>query len=267
MSTTRQSPPTVLVFSGLDPSGGAGIQADIEALASHGCHACPIVTSLTVQNTSDVQSMQAVDEILIMDQARSILEDSPISAIKIGLVGSSEIATTIHTILNDYPEIPVVLDPVLASNANTPLATEEIREAILNLLVPRTTILTPNIPEAMKLAPEADNIDACAMQLLEQGSEFVLVTGAHANTEQVSNTLYGQHRKLESYQWPRLPGEYHGSGCTLASSISGLLAHGNEPLTATLEAQEYTWESLNQAYRTGAGQSIPNRLFWAKSES
>lgn len=267
MNTSPHSIPIVLVFSGLDPSGGAGIQADIESLASHGCHVCPIITALTVQDTSDVESIQPVDASLITQQARMILHDSRISAIKIGLLGSVAMIETIHSILQDYPGIPVILDPVLASGANTPLVSDDLRDAMRSLLLPQATVLTPNIPEAHKLAPEADTADACAMALLETGCEFVLITGTHSNTVEVINTLYSNHRKIEEYHWQRLPDSYHGSGCTLAASIAGLLAHGNEPMTAILEAQEYTWGSLKNAYRSGMGQLIPNRFFWAKSDS
>jgi hydroxymethylpyrimidine/phosphomethylpyrimidine kinase len=128
-----------------------------------------------------------------------------------------------------------------------------------------TTILTPNSKEARLLAPQADTLSACAMALLDEGCEFILITGTHEPTDKVTNTLYSNHRQLETFNWPRLEGEYHGSGCTLASSITGLLAQGNEPLSAIHEAQEYTWQSLKKAYLVGNGQSIPNRLFWANN--
>lgn len=256
----------VMAFSGLDPTGGAGIQADIEALASHGCHTSPIITCSTVQDTRDVMRVAPVDTSLIIEQARAVLEDMHISAFKIGLLGDTRIIEAIHTLIVEYPRIPVVLDPVLASGAGTALANEEIREAIISLLLPLTTILTPNSHEARTLASGADSLSACAMSLLESGCEFVLITGGHEQTEEVVNTLYGNHRKLEEFHWQRLPDQYHGSGCTLASSIAGLLAQGKEPLSTVLEAQQYTWESLQRGYRVGHGQLIPNRLFWAETE-
>lgn len=260
-----QNVPVVLLFSGLDPSGGAGIQADVETLASHGCHAAPVITALTAQNTSTVFDIVPVSASLLIEQARAVLEDMPVSTVKIGLLGSVAAIEVIHTILRDYPSIPVVLDPVLASGGNDPMSNDEIINAMRSLLFPITTVLTPNSPEARKLAPEADNLQACAMELLDSGCEFVLITGTHEPDEQVINTLYSDRRKLEEFHWPRLPDRYHGSGCTLASSIAGLLAHGNEPMTAIHEAQQYTWESLKNAYRVGMGQAIPNRLFWART--
>lgn len=255
--------PAVLIFSGLDPSGGAGIQADIEALASQGCHACPIITTMTIQDTSDVNNSFSVDPLLIHQQATTLLNDITISAIKIGLLDNVDVIETIHSILMDHPDIPVILDPVLASGASTSLSSEHVHQALREQLIPVTTVLTPNSREARQLAPQADNLGACAISLLDDGCEFVLITGTHEPTEKVTNTLYSNNRKLEEFHWPRLQGEYHGSGCTLAASIAGLLAQGNEPYSALHEAQEYTWQSLKHGYRIGKGQTIPNRFFWA----
>ena len=262
-----QNIPAVLVFSGLDPSGGAGIQADIEALASHGCHACPVITANTTQDTHDVKNIVSVDASLVYEQACTVLDDIEISAIKIGLLSDVDVIQSIHRILTTHANIPVILDPVLASGgSDTPLSNSEVQDALIELLLPLTTLLTPNSKEAYQLATNADTLDACAMSILDKGCEFVLITGAHEPTEKVCNTLYGNHRVLDKFHWPRLDGEHHGSGCTLASSIAGLLAQGNEPLTAIHEAQEYTWQCLKQAYDIGKGQSIPNRLFWAKNQ-
>jgi hydroxymethylpyrimidine/phosphomethylpyrimidine kinase len=263
----QQSVPVVMTFSGLDPTGGAGTEADIEALASHGCHASPIVTAMTVQDTRDVTNMVPVDGSLIIEQARAILEDMPVAAFKIGLLGSVAVVEAVHSILHDYPDVPAVLDPVLSSGAGTDLSDRAVQDALRSLLLPMTTVLTPNSLEARALAPEADTLGACAMAILDQGCEFVLITGGHENTPKVVNTLYGNHRQLEQFRWERLAGSYHGSGCTLAASIAGLLAQGVEPVNAVHEAQEYTWESLKHGYRVGMGQFIPNRLFWAKTES
>ena len=265
--TEESSPiPVVMAFSGNDPSGGAGIQADIEALISHGCHAAPVITALTIQDTSEIIGYTPLDMGLIVEQARVVLEDMVVDAFKIGLLGSSESVEAIHSILTDYPDIPVVLDPVLASGNGSILADDDVIAAINELLLPQTTVLTPNSLEARTLAPEADSLDACAMALLERGSEFVLITGTHENTPTVVNTLYTDNRQLETFNWDRLEHSYHGSGCTLAASIAGLLAQGLEPFSAIHEAQEYTWQALLHGYRIGMGQHLPNRLFWAREE-
>ncbi|MEO1750513.1 hydroxymethylpyrimidine/phosphomethylpyrimidine kinase [Thiofaba sp. EF100] len=259
-------PPVVLVFAGLDPTGGAGLSADIEAIISQGCHAAPIATALTVQDTRDVIRVGQVDALLVVEQARALLEDMPVAAIKLGMLGSAAMVEAIHTILRDYPQIPVVLDPVLRAGGGTELADEELIDAMRELLIPQATILTPNSEEARRLAPDADNLHACALSLLEQGSEYVLITGTHEPTPEVENLLFGGHRLLETFSWPRLAESFHGSGCTLASAIAGLLAQGHEPMTAIHQAQDYTWQALEQAYRLGRGQMIPNRLFWTGGE-
>jgi hydroxymethylpyrimidine/phosphomethylpyrimidine kinase len=255
--------PIVLVFAGHDPCGGAGIQADVEALASQGCHAATILTALTVQDTRDVQDFRPLDAVDVIAQARAVLEDMPVAVFKLGMLGSVRNIEAIHTILSDYPEIPVVLDPVLASGGGTDLGGPELAEAMRILLLPMTTVLTPNTLEARALARGADTIEACAMSLLESGVDYVLVTGTHENTRHVDNRLYHDDRLLETFSWERLPDSYHGSGCTLASSLAGLLAQGLDPFAAAHEAQDYTWNALRQGYRPGLGQHLPNRLFWA----
>jgi len=258
--------PSVLVFAGLDPTGGAGLQADIESLASMGCHPAPVATALTVQDTRDVKASYPVDPLVLIEQARAVLEDLPIAACKIGLLGGVATTEAIHSILRDYPRLPVVLDPVLASGAGSPLAGEETLAAMVELLLPLATVLTPNSLEARALAADADGLAAAGQALLARGSAYVLITGTHEPTPRVVNHLYGGMRLLETYEWERLPGSYHGSGCTLASAVAGLLAQGQEPPSAVRQAQEYTWQTLRQAYRVGLGQLIPNRLFWARGK-
>lgn len=256
--------PVVMTFAGLDSTGGAGLQADIETLASLGCHCAPVITAVTIQDTQSVQGYTPIDATLVISQARAVLEDMPVAAFKIGMLGSLENIEAIHTLLQDYDDVPVVLDPVIRAGGGGELADDEMIGAMISLLFPLATVLTPNSVEARWLAPEADNMDACAHEILDMGCEYVLITGSHENTPTVINTLYGNHRQLETFQWERLPHSYHGSGCTLAAAVAGLLAHGLQPFSAVHEAQEYTWEALQQGHRLGMGQHFPNRLFWAR---
>ena len=258
--------PIVLAFAGTDPTGGAGIQADIEAIASMGCHAAPIITAVTVQDTINVMGSVPQEAELVMEQARAVLEDMPIACIKIGFTGSVDIIETIHVLLTDYPQIPVVMDPILNAGGGRALANEAMILALNTLLIPFCTAVTPNIPEARRLSPQADTLDTSAIAMLEGGAEYVLITGTHQNSTDVTNILYGNHRKLDHFTWKRLEGSYHGSGCTLAASLSGLLAQGQAPLSAIRKAQEYTWKSLKHGYRAGMGQYLPNRFFWAKGK-
>jgi hydroxymethylpyrimidine/phosphomethylpyrimidine kinase len=144
--------------------------------------------------------------------------------------------------------------------------------AIRELLVPQTTIITPNSLEARRLAMNDSNeeddpdLAECARRLIASGCEYVLVTGTHENTPQVVNTLYGQEGVLRSDSWQRLPGSYHGSGCTLASAIAATIANGLGIADAVKDAQEYTWQTLKAAFRPGMGQHIPDRLFWARED-
>lgn len=263
---SERAVPIVMTFSGHDPTGGAGIQADIETLASMGCHAAPVITAITVQDTASVKGYFPIEATQVIEQARAVLEDMPVAAFKIGVLGSVEITQAVHTLLIDYPDIPVVLDPVWQSGGGDILGDDGIVDAITTLLLPLTTVLTPNSIEARRLAPSADNLDACAQELLDRGCEFVLITGAHEKNIKVINTLYGNRRLLETFSWERLPGSFHGSGCTLAAAIAGLLSQGLLPPNAIHEAQEYTWQALKHAYRVGMGQLLPNRLFWGESE-
>ena len=258
---TQTTRPVVLCFSGHDPSGGAGIQADIETIVSHQCHAASVITALTEQNTSNVKEMLPQAAAAIISQARTILEDLPIKAIKIGLIGHEETARAISTILCEYPTIPVILDPVLAAGGGAVLSNDALIETIVEHLLPRTTILTPNSIEARQLA-QTDDLSLSGIKLLEFGCEYVLITGAHEQSDVVSNQLFHKNTCIETYTWDRLPHSYHGSGCTLAASIAALMAHNLKVETCIQEAQEYTWNSLQAAYQPGRGQHIPNRLFW-----
>ena len=267
MPPSRLPPPPVLAFAGSDPSGGAGLQADLLTLAALGCHPLSVVTAVTVQDTAGVEAVQAIDASWVARQARALLADMRVCAFKVGMVGSPENAAAIARVVAEHPEVPLVLDPVLASGRGDPLASAEVVTALLERLVPRTTVLTPNSVEvrrlaarrgedALELAPEV-----CAARLVERGARFVLVTGTHEPAPEVVSVLYAARGVVRTDRWPRLPGSYHGSGCTLASAIAAALARGRAVPDAVREAQAYTWRTLERAYRPGAGQSIPDRLF------
>ena len=258
--------PVVLSFSGHDPSGGAGIQADIETCISHQCHPASVITALTEQDTGNVKKLLPQHSEHIISQANTLLADLPVSAFKIGLLGHYETALAVYAILKQHPTIPVVFDPVLAAGGGQDLASERLIATITDLLLPCTTILTPNSDEARRLSG-CEVLSECGLALLDKGCAFVLITGTHEDTPTVSNQLFHQGRCLESYSWARLPYSYHGSGCTLAASIAALIAQGLEPVQAMLEAQEYTWNSLNSAYQPGKGQHNPNRFFWLEDDA
>lgn len=265
------TPPLVLVFAASDPSAGAGIQADILTLASLGCHPVTAVTALTVQDTVGVEAIQAVDAELLERQARVLLEDMPVAAFKIGVLGSVENVVAVAEIVSDYPDIPLIFDPVLASGRGDEFSNEDMISAMRELLLPQTTVLTPNLPEARRLAEQDEDEsepdgDECARRLIDMGAQYVLLTGTHDNTVQVVNRLYGEEGRIRQDTWDRLPGSYHGSGCTLASAVAACLAGGAKIEDAVRDAQDYTWRTLSNAFRPGMGQFIPDRLFWARGD-
>lgn len=268
-----QPPPKVLSFAASDPSGGAGIQADILTLASMGCHPLSVITAVTIQDTVGVENIMALDPEWVTDQARIVLEDMPVDAFKIGLLGSVEIIVAIAEVIADYPNIPVVLDPILASGRGDLLANEQIIRAIRDLLVPQVTIITPNSIEARRLVLEHEDelevidLKQSADRLLHMGCEYALITGTHENTLKVINTLYDSAGVIRSDEWQRLPGSYHGSGCTLSSAIAASLAHGLSIAESVYEAQDYTWHALKSGFRPGMGQYLPDRFFWAFDEN
>jgi len=255
--------PVVLSFSGHDPSGGAGVQADIETIISHQCHSCSVITALTEQDSCNIKKIIPQKAQDIIEQANTVLNDFQVKSIKIGLIGHHETASAIHSILSQHPHIPVILDPVLAAGGGASLADGKLVTCIREELIPRSTVMTPNSEEARILAQQSNLVD-CGQALVAKGCGYVLITGAHEQSKTVDNQLFQEKDETEVFSWGRLKGEYHGSGCTLASSIAAIMAHGLDPFTAISEAQEYTWNALEAAYHSGKGQMNPNRLFWVE---
>ena len=238
--------------------------------AALGCHPATVISAITVQDTAGVEDVLAIDAGWIADQARAVLEDMPAAAFKLGMLASVEAIAAIAEILADYPDVPVVFDPVLASGRGDQFASEDMIDAMLELLLPQTTVLTPNSLEARRLASqdsdrEVPSLAVCAHRLLGSGCRFVLATGTHENSEAVVNTLYDSRGVVHSASCQRLPGSYHGSGCTLASAVAAYLARGLDVVAAVRAAQDYTWQSLNAGFRPGMGQFLPDR-FWNHRE-
>lgn len=252
------TPPQVLVFSGHDPTGGAGIQADIETLFQLKAHAIPIITCLTVQNSHNVLKLMPVSATQIQQQVTPILQDLQPKVIKMGLLGSVEGLNAVVEIVRQLPELPVVVDPILAAGGGKDLSQQDFIQQFYQHLLPLVDILTPNSEEARRLTGEQD-LNQCAEKLLAQGCQSVLITGTHENSVAVDNVFYQVKQKPQTLTWQRLPATYHGSGCTLAAAISAGLAHGLDKLSAIKQAQHYTWQALNQAYALGSGQLFPQR--------
>ena len=249
-----------MTVAGHDPTGGAGIQADMEAISYTGSYPVSVITCLTVQDTNNVQSIQMLDADFMLQQAKTLLADMPISVIKLGLLGSTEMVDAICQLLKQHPSLPVIFDPVLAAGGGTELSSQILIEHIKNKLLPLVTLLTPNIPEAIKLGIAQQDSDNDAIVLSNQICKNILITGTHSSTEQVQNSLYADGQLVSQTSWRRLEDEYHGSGCTLSSNIAGWMAQGFSLQYAIGKGQEFTWNSLKRAQKLGKGQLIPYRI-------
>ena len=253
-------PPAVLCLSGHDPTGGAGIQADIEAVRAFGAHPVTVVTALTAQDSRNVFQVYPQPPAAFKAQLQRLVADVEVSVVKIGLLGSVAVAEVILDLLETLGPIPVILDPILAAGGGSALADDPLFECLRDHLLPKTDWLTPNLPELYRLSGR-DEPEAAADQLLLGGVRQLLVTGAHApDAEVINHWFYSGGQK--SWRWPRLSGDFHGSGCTLAAALAAALARGDPDFEAVERAQIYTQRVLSRAYPLGQGQWIPGR--WSK---
>ena len=251
--------PVVLCFSGLDPSGGAGLQADIEAIAAQGAHAAVICTALTVQDSQRVYGFHPVDPDFLKQQAEVVLADLPVRAIKCGMLASPEVVAMVKSVCEAHPGLPLVLDPVLAANSGGSLARPEMTRA-LAALFPFATVITPNTPEARWLSGQED-LDDALNALHGLGARAVLMKGGHEAGDLIVNRLTVDGDLRQTSQWPRLPGEYHGSGCTLASALAACLALGLDLPIAVTRAEAWLHGALRDAdFPHSGGQGIPRRI-------
>lgn len=243
-------PPVVLVFAGNDPSGGAGIAADIQALTANGCYPAPVVTALTVQDTAGVARVDAVDPGLVEQQARAVLNDLSVAAIKTGLLVSTAIVSVVAQLAREF-SLPVIVDPVLKSGGGKLMTDSDIVDAYLEKLLPLATLATPNTLEADTLDRE---------RILAGGCQWLLITGGHEDGDVIRHQLLNKNGLVKDFEQTRLPGEYHGSGCTLTSACTGGVARGLPVEQAVTEALGYTQQTLETAFALGKGQRLPNRL-------
>ncbi len=258
MDTSTQ-PPVVLVIAGNDPSGGAGLTADIQTLTALGVHPAPVVTAVTVQDTVDARQVEPVAAELVQAQARTVLADLPVAAVKIGLLASAETGLAVAEVLAEHPRLPVILDPVLFAAGGAELAEDALLDIFHSHLLAAATLVTPNADESRRLAPAATTPAARAQALLAAGARWVLLKGGDEATADVRNYLYGPDSFIDESVWPRLAGRFHGSGCTLASAIAASVAQGEDIPRAVAQAMEWTWHTLAKSWRLGQGQSIPDR--------
>jgi hydroxymethylpyrimidine/phosphomethylpyrimidine kinase len=243
----------VLVLAGLDPCGGAGISADIEAINQFGATPLPVITTLTVQNTQCVSAVQPVDHQLIIKQLNALAEDIEINVVKIGLLSSVEQIKAIASWLNQSHT--VVLDPIIKASTTDELLTQEVVQALKQELLPKVFLLTPNVAELEKLAPGLSEQEA----IKSLPCEWVLLTTTDTSELMIEHRLYHQGKLFECFLYHKLPGDYHGSGCTLASTISALIAAKLDVGVGVKRALDYTYQTLLNAKRIGKMQYHPNR--------
>lgn len=251
--------PIVLCLSGHDPAGGAGIHADLEAVAAQGAHALTVITALTVQDSGNVYRVEPVAASLLAEQLQRLCVDSRIAAIKLGLLGDAAQIAVIAALLRQC-KVPVICDPVLRAGGGADLAANATIAALREQLFPLVDLLTPNAAEARRLAPQAEDLADAAAALCGEGCRQVLVTGGdEPGDARVTNRWRMPDGAVREFHWPRLSAAFHGAGCTLASAIAGRIAVGDDWATAVEQGQRYTHSALSRAYRTGRGRLIPGR--------
>ncbi len=257
----KNSRPAILCFAGLDPSGGAGLQADIESIAQCGGHALPIATCLTVQDSTQSYTFTVVDNALIAQQARTIIRDIPVAACKIGVIPNVDTARCIAEVLQPLAAVPIVYDPVIAASHGSTFSNLETIGAIKSHLLPQVTVMTPNTNELGILLGKPVTDLAEASTLCHHGPAYLLVTDADEGNHQVCHQLISEDGVLHEDCYPRLSGQFHGSGCTLSSALTAYLAQGYDICESVKRAQQYTYQALQHADSPGRGQKFPYRIF------
>ncbi len=256
--------PTALTIAGSDSSGGAGIQADLKAFARCGVHGMSAITAITVQNTVGVSAIHHVPTSIVVAQVRAVVEDVGVNAVKVGMLGSAEMTQAVAGVLDELPAgVPVVVDPVMVAESGARLLAFEAQRALVEEILPRATVLTPNLPEARALAPESRSqaaeasdaeVEALARAVLALGPRNVVLTGGHRSTavDVFLESADGEAVWIEGERHP--DGAAHGSGCTHSSVLAAQLALGRSPLQAARAARALAGEAVAHGLRDiGAG--------------
>ena len=259
--------PVVLCFSGLDPSGGAGLQADIEAIGQADAHAAIACTAITIQNSQQVFGFEACAAALLEAQATTVLDDLPVRVIKSGMLGTTDNIAMLTRLFAEQviaAEMPFVLDPVLVANSGGSLGDEQTLVTAFRELLPYATLITPNTHELRALSGEQD-LHIGAQKLCAKGCHAVLVKTSHDfDSGDIEQYLYIKGEMVHKSILPRLKGEFHGSGCSLASFIAGRLAMGDALVEAVKAADSWITQTLRAADAphpdNANAQLIPNRF-------
>jgi hydroxymethylpyrimidine kinase/phosphomethylpyrimidine kinase len=258
---TARRPPRVLSIAGSDPSGGAGIQADLKTFAAHGVYGMAVITAITAQSTQGVLAVEPVTAASVERQTRAVLEDVGVDAVKIGMLGTAETVRRVASVVRGLPPgVAIVLDPVLLASDGTALLEPAGIEPLLSELVPRVTVMTPNRAEAAVLLGRAVNSESEAVEAardLAARGPAVLVTGGDAGGDEVMDVLSdpvgGTITRLRA---PRLRSRStHGTGCTLSAALAVRLAGGAELGAAVLAAIDYVRRAMDPGLDIGRGRA------------
>ncbi len=261
----------VLIIAGSDPSGGAGIQADIKAVTMNGAYAATAITALTIQNSLGVQEVMPVPPEIIRKQMKAVLDDIGANVVKIGMLHSAEVIRLVADVLaEDVPDVPIVLDPVMVATSGDRLLEEDAEACLIEALLPRATLVTPNIPEAERLSGlqvhDEQEMDKAAQALLKCGPRAVLVKGGHLPGKMVVDLLVTEQGAWR-YAGLRVESRHtHGTGCTLASAIAAQLAQGIGLADSVEHAHDYVLGAIRQAPGFGQG-SGPIHHGWLLGET
>ncbi len=262
----NQSSPLILTFGVLDPVGALGVQADLATFAAHGCHALSVPTALLVADSARVEEMHELDTGWMADQARVVLEDMPVAAVKIGAIASIEQAAAIAEIVSDYADVPLIVDPFLSSLPDAGMSDEDTVAAIRQILAPQATVLMLSQAELGRMAeswrePGTDStLEAEVAELTGRGCQYVLVTCTQGSGHNRANSLFDRDGMVTTIDWQHLPGPFVGAGTTLSGALAALMAQGLDAPEALAAAQEYTYGALRHARRFGMGKFVPNRF-------
>ncbi|MGH8128466.1 MAG: bifunctional hydroxymethylpyrimidine kinase/phosphomethylpyrimidine kinase [Gammaproteobacteria bacterium] len=246
--------PVLLVIAGLDPSGGAGLAADIQAATALGVHPAPVASLIAVQDTRNVIRSEALSPELILAQAEAVLADLPVAAIKLGALGTAAIGEAVAELLARHPELLVIADPVLVASGGGSLAESTLVEVYRERIFPRSLLATPNREELHALAPQDG-----ASELLALGLPACLLTDGDGRGIKIVHELHTEEGIRLIPGGPRRPGTFHGSGCTFASAIAARIAAGDTLEAAIIAAGQFIERAITQAFTPGQGQAIPGR--------
>jgi hydroxymethylpyrimidine/phosphomethylpyrimidine kinase len=249
---------SVLTVAGSDPTGGAGLQADLKVIRAFGVHGLSVPAALTAQNTLGVNGVLPVERSFFLLQIESLLKDVRPDAVKAGMLYSAEIADSLSQAIKDYALENLVTDPVTVSSSGASLAHNGALDRIRDVLFPLSTVITPNIYEAAVLTgvfiEDERDMEKAARELKRMGPQVVVITGGHL--EQVTIDVFFDGNEMQRIETKKIPGEYHGTGCAFSTAIASSLALGRTPVESVRKAKEFVTEAVRKAYHIGKGMGI-----------